>query len=162
MRASKNDARADKFRQRDYAVAHKLSQGKVASFIVSAPSRQDVTFALVGQIRFVTRSLRRYAPCPHCIRFAHFNRVRLRVSPFAQDDALKVTRCEHVKMVTPSATATPHPAHFSRKDNPSVVLTHATSPGTGEATDALLSITELSFCFCRRKHFKTCSTQRAA
>ena len=50
---------------------------------------------MAGQIKLVTRSLRRSAPCPHCICFAHFNRVRLRVSPFAQDDAQEVMRCEH-------------------------------------------------------------------
>ena len=50
---------------------------------------------LAGQIKLVTRSLRRYAPCPHCIRSAHFNRVRLRVSPSAQDDAQEVMRIKH-------------------------------------------------------------------
>ena len=70
---------------------------------------------LVGSIRLVTRSLRRYAPCPHCIRSAHFNRVRLRASPSAQDDAFKEVRCEHVKMGTPPATATPHQSHVAQR-----------------------------------------------
>ena len=115
---------------------------------------------LVGSIRLLSRSLRRCAPCPHCIRSAHFNRVRLRASPFAQDDAQGDMWCEHTKK-TPSRTAPSHPARFSRKDNPSVVLTHATSPCTGEATDALLSITELLFFSYQRKHFKICFTQSA-
>ena len=68
---------------------------------------------LARQIRLVTRSLRRYAPCPHCIRSAHFNRVRLRVSPSAQDDALMVMRCTRVGRRTPSRTATPHQSHVA-------------------------------------------------
>ena len=71
-----------------------LSKGKVASSIMEAPSLQKRNIPLARQIKFVTRSLRRSAPCPHCIRSAHFNRVRLRASPFAQDDALKVMQCE--------------------------------------------------------------------
>ena len=70
---------------------------------MSAPSLQKRNIPLARQIRFVPRSLRRYAPCPHCIRSAHFNRVRLRVSPSAQDDALMVMRCEHAETVTPPA-----------------------------------------------------------
>jgi len=70
---------------------------------------------LVGQIRLVTRSLRRYAPCPHCIRSAHFNRVRLRVSPSAQDDAFKEVRSIRVGRRTPSRTATPHQSHVAQR-----------------------------------------------
>ena len=68
-------------------ITNSFPKGKLHPSTLGAPSLQKRNIPLAGQIRLVTRSLRRCAPCPHCIRSAHFNRVRLRASPFAQDDA---------------------------------------------------------------------------
>ena len=115
---------------------------------------------LARQIRFVARSLRRYAPCPHCIRSTHFNRVRLRVSPSAQDDAQGQSvvicggfaafsemthrgkvRCEHTERETPPQAATPHPPRAVP-----LLLQE-------KATDAILSVVDFLFCFLQMKAF---------
>ena len=64
-------------------------------------------------------------------------------------DRLRWMRCRmrsiRVGRRTPSRMAPPHPARFSRH-----------LPPKGKATDAVFSIIELSFFFCRRKNFKIC------